>query len=62
MERLVIKGVRELAETLGIGVNYALELTKRPDFPASRLGRAIVVPVDALKEWLANGGTQQRSA
>lgn len=61
-QKLVIKGVRELAKTLNIGVNLALELTRREDFPSAKLGRNIVVPVDGLKEWLANGGTEQRSA
>lgn len=62
MEKLVIKGVRELADVLGIGVNSAHALTKRADFPKAKLGRLTVVPVDALKEWLANGGTEPKSA
>lgn len=61
-KKLVIKGVRELAKTLGIGVNLALELTRREDFPSAKLGRNIVVPVDGLKEWLARGGTEPKSA
>lgn len=61
-DRLVIKGVRELAKVLGIGVNHALELTRRDDFPSARLGKIIVVPVDGLKEWLARGGTEPKSA
>ena len=62
MEKMVIKGVRELAKSLDIGVNHALELTRRADFPSARLGKIIVVPVEALNEWLAKGGTNPKSA
>lgn len=62
MERLCIKGVRNLADTLGISVSAAHSLTKRQDFPSARIGKTIVVPVAALKEWLAKGGTDQKGA
>lgn len=42
----------ELAAALGIGKNKAQELINTPGFPVVRLGRRVVVPVDALKEWL----------
>lgn len=42
----------ELAAALGIGKSKAQELLKTPGFPTVRLGRRVVVPVDALKEWL----------
>ena len=51
MERLTIPAT-ELPRVLGVGRNTAYELVKRSDFPAVRIGRRIVVPVDALKAWL----------
>jgi len=52
MEKLAYN-VTELAEALGIGRSLAYELVNREDFPAVRIGeRRIIVPVDALKEWL----------
>ncbi|NLE83798.1 MAG: helix-turn-helix domain-containing protein [Chloroflexi bacterium] len=43
----------ELQITLGIGRSKAFELTRQPGFPAVRIGRRILIPVDALHEWLA---------
>lgn len=44
--------VQELAEKLGVGMSKARELTRRPDFPAIRLGRRVIIPVDRLRDWL----------
>ena len=62
MDKYCIKGVRELARYLGISTNSAHSLTKRADFPSARIGKTIVVPVAALTEWLAKGGTEQKGA
>jgi len=62
MEKLVIKGVRDLAKILGVSTATAHALTKFPGFPAARIGKSIVVPVSALNEWLAKGGTEQKGA
>lgn len=62
MEKICIKGVRNLAEVLGVSVNAAHALTKRADFPSARIGKTIVVPVAALTEWLAKGGTEAKQA
>lgn len=43
----------ELAAVLGIGRSKAFELTRQPGFPAVRIGRRILIPVDALDKWLA---------
>lgn len=51
VDRLTICAT-ELPEVLGIGRNTAYELVKRDDFPSIRIGRRIVIPVDALREWL----------
>ena len=62
MEKMVISGVRELAEALGVSVNTALALTRRADFPSAKLGKRTVTPVAALNEWLAKGGTAAKGA
>lgn len=62
MENMCIKGIRNLAQALGVSTRTAMALTKRPDFPTARIGNLIVVPVAALNEWLANGGTAQKGA
>lgn len=49
--------IAELQKELKIGRSKAYELIAREDFPSARLGRRIVIPVDALNEWLKRGGT-----
>lgn len=44
--------VDELAERLGISRPKAYELVKRRDFPAIQLGKRIIIPEDAYREWL----------
>ena len=51
MERLTVT-VPEMAQMLGIGRIKAYELANIKGFPAIRLGKRIVVPVDQLKKWL----------
>lgn len=50
-DKLVLN-LSELAAIMGIGRSKAWELTREPGFPVVRLGRRVVVPVDALKAWL----------
>ena len=51
---------KETQTYLGVGRSTVYALLKRADFPSARLGRRIVVPESALREWLAKGGTQQK--
>lgn len=51
MEKLAVT-VPEMAKMLGIGINNAYMLTKRRDFPSIRVGKKILVPVEALKKWV----------
>ena len=54
MEKLTIN-VREMAEMLDISPVTAYEMVRIEGFPVIRVGRAgrrILIPVDALKEWL----------
>lgn len=55
MEKMTVS-VSELGKILGIGRNGAYALVHQQGFPAIRLGKRIVVPVDALRDWLAENG------
>ncbi|MFW5987863.1 MAG: helix-turn-helix domain-containing protein [bacterium] len=44
--------VREVAEILRINQTKAYELAKREDFPSVKLGRRIIIPKEAFKNWL----------
>lgn len=58
MEKLTLS-VSEMQKALGIGRNTAYELVNREDFPAVRLGKRIVIPVEGLTAWLKAQGTEQ---
>lgn len=44
--------VEELAQVLKISKTRAYELVKMQGFPAVKLGKRILVPTDALVQWL----------
>ena len=46
---------REAAKALGISERTLWEWTDRGVVPHIRLGKAILYPVDALREWLQKG-------
>ena len=48
----VALNMAEFASVMSIGRNKAFELTRQAGFPTVRLGRRIVIPVEALKAWL----------
>ena len=58
MEKLSIS-VHELAGVMGIGRNSAYQLARSAGFPAIRIGRKIVIPIEALKQWLFENGFEQ---
>lgn len=58
MEKLTVT-VKELAEMLNIGKNHAYELVKIEGFPVIKFGKRIVIPIDALKEWLTRKGFEK---
>ena len=58
--RQVLKGCREIAAFLGISPQTVLGLLKRPDFPAGRIGKAIIAPIPQLLQWIAEGGTERK--
>ncbi len=44
---------KEAARALGICERKLWELTKRDEIPYVKLGKAVLYPVDALRDWLA---------
>ena len=44
---------REAAKSLGVSPRWLWERTKRGDIPHVRVGRAVLYPVDGLRDWLA---------
>lgn len=59
MEKLTLS-VDELAATMGISRPKAYELVHTPGFPAVTVGRRIRVPVEPLREWLAQQSAAPR--
>ncbi len=45
--------VKELAKYLGIGLNSAYQLVNSKGFPALKIGKRIVVPIERLEQWIA---------
>ena len=50
-----VRSVDHAAEVLGIGRNSAYQAVRRGEIPAIRIGRRLVVPVDALERLLQQG-------
>lgn len=44
--------VEEAARFLGVGRSAAYEAARRGELPTRRLGRRVLVPVPALRDWL----------
>ncbi len=51
MEKLTMS-VQEMAQIMGISKPKAYELTHIHDFPAIRVGRKIIIPVESFQRWL----------
>lgn len=45
--------VKELANYLGIGLNSAYQLVNSKGFPALKIGKRIVVPIEKLEQWVS---------
>ena len=43
----------EVAEVLGISRPMVYNLLKRIDFPSFKIGTRTLIPVDGLREWIA---------
>ena len=44
--------VRDLSIQMGISLPKAYDLARSPGFPSFRIGKRILIPVDAFREWL----------
>ena len=53
MSEKLVYSPKEVGKIIGIGMNGMYALCNREDFPAIRVGRKILIPVDGLKRWLA---------
>lgn len=47
----------EAAEALGVSARLLWSMTKSGEIPHTRLGRAVIYPVDELRAWLAERAT-----
>lgn len=61
MQKLVIT-INEAADILGISLNHAYRLAKSGGIPVCKLGRRIVVPIQALNNKLAEAGQSLKLA
>ena len=52
VERLAVS-IAEAAKMCGIGRTLAYQLALRGELPVRRIGGRMIVPIAALKEWLA---------
>lgn len=51
MEQLAIRAM-EAANAMGIGRSHVYELIRSGELPSVRLGKAIRIPVSALRAWI----------
>lgn len=52
MEKMAYSSA-EVAEVLGVSRPTVYNLLKRIDFPSFKIGTRTLVPVDGLREWIA---------
>lgn len=52
ISNFLVLSVKELAKFLKISKSSAYALARRSDFPKVKLNKRVVIPVEALKEWL----------
>lgn len=53
---------KELMEMTGLSRNGTYNLLKFPGFPSVRIGKRILIPERAFREWMERGGTEQKGA
>ncbi len=53
--------VRDLSIQMGISLPKAYDLAKSPGFPSFRIGKRILIPVDAFREWLADASRKNKA-
>ena len=52
----------EFMKCCKIGRSVAYALVKTPGFPSARIGKRILISESGLREWMNNGGTEQKGA
>lgn len=52
MKNKLTYDVDDLRELTGLGKNQCYQLCNTPGFPAFRVGKRILIPVESLNEWL----------
>lgn len=52
--------VQEMSLKMGISLPKAYDLVHTPGFPAIRVGKRILIPVDAFREWLIVASNQPK--
>jgi len=52
--------VKDVMDCTGLGRTTVYAMFQNPSFPASRVGRRLIVSERALSEWLDRGGTDQK--
>lgn len=60
-EKLCLKP-KGAAAMCNVSLPVMYQWCQRADFPSFRVGRAILIPVDGLKEWLARQAQVQQDA
>lgn len=53
---------KEVMQALKVSRSTVYQLLNREDFPKAHIGRRIVVPESALREWVQRGGTRPSGA
>ena len=61
MEKLTLD-VPEAAQLIGLNKNAVYALCKTPGFPAIEVGRRLIIPREALINWLNTKATGQTGA
>lgn len=57
--KLAFRTMKEAAAAAGISVPTMREWVHKPGFPALRVGRKWVIPVDAFRRWLEEQAGQR---
>ena len=59
--QIIVRGKKGLAQYLQIGETMAAELLMTGTVPSIKIGRARIVPVAGIEEYLARLSTEQRA-
>ena len=49
----LLLNVKQLADLLGVSDSSVYELIQEDDFPSLRIGKRIVIPKEALRQWIS---------